>query len=247
MRLEVGSGDGFALAGVGHDHAAEATFQVGEVAGEAEDGHHLGGHGDVEPVLAREAVGDPAKAGDDLAKGTVVHVDDTAPSDAALVDAEVVAPVEMIVEEGRQEVVGAADGVEVAGEVEVDLLHRHHLRVAAASGPALHAEAGAERGLAQADGGTPADPVEAIAQAYRGGGLALAGGRGVDGGHKNEAAGLGSLQGAQVVEVDLRDMAAVLVECLGRDAQALGHGTDRLERRGAGDLDVRRNAHRLAP
>jgi hypothetical protein len=39
--------------------------------------------------------------------------------------------------------------VEVAGEVQVDVLHRHDLRIAAAGRAALHAEARAERGFAQ--------------------------------------------------------------------------------------------------
>jgi hypothetical protein len=51
----------------------------------------------------------------------------------------------------RQQVVRQRNGVEVAGEVQVDVLHRHHLRVAAAGRAALHAEHRAQRGLAQAD------------------------------------------------------------------------------------------------
>jgi hypothetical protein len=44
----------------------------------------------------------------------------------------------------------AGDGVKIAGEMQVDLGHRHDLRIAAARRAALHAETGAERGLAQA-------------------------------------------------------------------------------------------------
>ena len=62
-----------------------------------------------------------------------------------------VAVVDVVVEHGRQEVVGQLDGVEIAGEMEVDVLHGHDLGVAAAGRPALHAEARAQRGLAQAD------------------------------------------------------------------------------------------------
>ena len=73
-----------------------------------------------------------------------------APGDAARIEPELVAPVEVVVDHRRQQVVGRGDGVEIAGEMEVDVLHRRHLGMAAAGGPALHAEAGAERGLAQA-------------------------------------------------------------------------------------------------
>src|SRR5262249_45110750 len=128
-----------------------------------EDRHYFGGHGDVEAVFAREAVGDAAERGDDAAQRPVVHVHDAAPGDAALVDAELVAPVVVVVDKGGQQVVGSADGVEIAGEVEVDVLHRHDLGVAAAGGAALHAKAGAEAGLTQADDSLLADPVKPVA------------------------------------------------------------------------------------
>ena len=57
----------------------------------------------------------------------------------------------MIVDQRRQQVVGGGDGVEIAGEMEIDVLHRHDLGIAAAGRAALDAEAGPERGLAQAD------------------------------------------------------------------------------------------------
>ena len=56
------------------------------------------------------------------------------------VDAERVAVMEVVVEHRGEQVVRRRDRVEVAGEVEVDLVHRDHLRVAAARRAALHAE-----------------------------------------------------------------------------------------------------------
>ena len=129
----------------------EPALQIGKVGGEAEDRHHLARHGDVEARLARVAVGGAAKRGDDLAQRPVVHVDGAAPGDAAGVDIELVAPIDVVVDHRREQIVGGADGVEIAGEMEVDVLHRHDLRVAAAGRAALHAEAGAEARLAHAD------------------------------------------------------------------------------------------------
>ena len=80
--------------------------EIVEVGGKAEDRHHLRGDGDVEAVLAREAVGDAAERGDDLAQRPVVHVHDAAPGDAAGVDAELVAPVDVVVDQRGQQVVG---------------------------------------------------------------------------------------------------------------------------------------------
>ena len=94
----------------------------------------------------------------------------------------------MVVEHGGEQVVGGADGVEVAGEVQVDVVHGNHLGVTAAGGPPLHAEAGAEGRLAEAEQDPLADQVECIAQAHRGGRLALAGGGRRDGGDQDQLA-----------------------------------------------------------
>ena len=82
--------------------------------------------------------------------------------------------VDVVVDQRGEQVVRERDRGEVAGEVEVDVLHRHHLRVAAAGRAALHAEHRAERRLAQADDRLLADAVERIAQADRRGRLAFA-------------------------------------------------------------------------
>ena len=46
----------------------------------------------------------------------------------------------MVVQHSRQQIVGSSDSVHITGEVKVDVLHRHHLCVAAACGSALDAE-----------------------------------------------------------------------------------------------------------
>ena len=82
--------------------------------------------------------------------------------DAAAVDAEAVAPVDVIVDQRRKQIVRRRDGVEVAGEMQVDVFHRHDLGIAAAGRAALHAEAWPERGLAKAAHGLLADAIEAV-------------------------------------------------------------------------------------
>ena len=129
----------------------EALLQVLEARRQAEDRHHFGGDDDVEAVLARVAVGGAAQRDRDLAQRAVVHVDHALPGDAAHVEAELVAVVDVVVDHRGEEIVGERDRVEVAGEMQVDVFHRHDLRVAAARRAALHAEHGPERGLAQAD------------------------------------------------------------------------------------------------
>ena len=92
-----------------------------------------------------------------LAQRAVVHVDAAAPADRERVDAERVAVQDVRVEHRGEQVVRGADRVDVAGEVEVEVLHRHDLRVAAARRAALDPEDRAERRLAQAEHGLLAD------------------------------------------------------------------------------------------
>ena len=173
--LQIGGRDRLAVAGVGDDDPPQPLAQFVQRLGEAEAGHHLAGHGDVEAALVGHRVVGPAQADDDVAQGPVVHVDHPLPDDPARIDAQGVAVVDVVVQHGGQQVVGQLDGVEIAGEMEVDVLHGDDLGIAAAGRPALHAEAGPQRGLAEADRCLLADAVQGVAQADAGGGLAFAG------------------------------------------------------------------------
>ena len=132
---------------------AEARAQVEEIARDGDDRHHLGRGGDVEAGLAGVAVRPTAEADDDVAQGAVVDVDAAPPRDRERVDAELVAVQEVRLEHRREQVVGGADRVDVAGEVEVHVLHRHDLGVAGAGRAALDPEHGPERRLAEAEHG----------------------------------------------------------------------------------------------
>ena len=130
------------------------------------------------------------------------------------------------------------DRVEVAGEVQVDVLHRHHLRVAAAGRTALDAEHRAERGLAQADDRLLADAVERVAEADRGGGLAFAGGRRADRRDQDQLAVGPVGQRIDVAERHLGLVVAVGHEVLLGDAELRRDLGDAQHLRFLGNLDV---------
>ena len=137
---EILRGDRLPVRGRRQDDPAEPRAQVVQVGGEGEDRHDLGGDGDDELGLARDAVLAPAEPDDDVAQRAVADVDDARPEDPVRVDAERVLVVEAVVEERAGQVVRRADGVDVAGQVEVEVLHRDDLAVAAAGGAALDPE-----------------------------------------------------------------------------------------------------------
>ena len=212
---------------------AEALAQVLQVARHGEDRHHLGRCGDVEAGLARVAVGAPALAERDRPQGAVVHVERALPVDPQGVDLVRVPVQDRGVEQRGEQVVGGPDRVDVAGEVEVQVLHRHHLGHAAAGGAALDAEDRAERRLAQAQERVLADVAEPLRQADGRGRLALARLRRRDTGDADDLPVRHVLHPVEHAERDLGLEAAVGLELVGRQARALG---DRLDRQKLGLL-----------
>ena len=81
-----------------------------------------------------------------------------------------------------------SNGVKIAGEMEVNLLHGQHLCVAAACCPTLHAEARAQRGFAQCHNGFLANLVESQRQTDGNGGFTNTRLGSRDGCHQNEVA-----------------------------------------------------------
>ena len=158
----------------------------------------------------------------------VADVDDVGPQDREGIDAQGVAVVEVVVEECRGEVVGGPDGVDVAGQVQVEVLHREDLAVAAARRTALDPEDGAEGWLADRRRRGVADPGEALHEPDRRGALALAERRRGDRGDEDVATpwplGLEALDGG---EADLRLHGTVQLQLVGADPELVGNGGDR--------------------
>ncbi len=227
---------------VAHRDGAEPATQVGEVGRECEDRHHLARGGDVEPGLGGSAVLRATEAADDVAQLAVRDVDRATPGDGR--DLRLV-PVEAVgVHQGGEEVVRRRDRMHVAREVEVDVLHRHDLRVAPARGAALDAEDGAERRLAQGEDRPPADLAEALREGDRGRRLAFAGRRRRDRRDVDQLrVGLAG-EAVEDRELDLRLVAAEELELVRLDPDLGGDVGDRAHRGGLGDLEA--GEHRLS-
>ncbi len=238
--LQIGGRDGLSLAGVGYDDPPQPLLQFPQRLGETEDGHHLGGHGDIVAGLAWHGVVRAAQPDDYVPQRPVVHVDHPLPDDPPRIDAQGVAVLDVVIQHRGQEVVGHLDGVEVAGELEIDVLHRRHLGVTAAGGAPLHAEAWAQRRLTEADARPLADPVQGVAQPDAGSGFAFAGGRRRDRRHQHQLADRCAGQATIQVQRHLGLVLAVMLQVLVANAQLGGNLLDRQHLRGAGNLDVGR-------
>ena len=219
---EVARGHGCLLVGSRDNDATEAFLEVVDRGGEAEDGHDLTGDDDVEAGFARHAVRRAPEADDDVAQRAVVHVEHAFEGDAARVDAERVALLQVVVEHRCEQVVCGGDGREVTGEVKVDVRHRVELGAPSAGGPALHPEDGPHARLTQRGCGGLADVGEPVDEAHRGGRLALTGGRRARGGDEHELASLASGTSLHIGKGDLGLVRAV--------AEDLGFGNADLRR-----------------
>ena len=113
-----------------------------------------------------EAVLPASKADHDLAQRAVVHVHDAAPGDAARVDAQFVAEVQVVVQHRRKQVVAGGNGVEVARKVQVDILHRNYLRISATGSTSFNTKNRAKRWFTQYNSCFLAYPVQSLGQSY---------------------------------------------------------------------------------
>ena len=117
-------GHRLAAAGVADHDPPQSLAHVPQRRRQGEHRHDLGRGGDVEAGLAGHPVLGGAEAHHQVAQGPVVDVEHPAPRHLVDVDPELVPVMEVVVDHGRQQVVGGGHGVHVAGEMEVERLER---------------------------------------------------------------------------------------------------------------------------
>ncbi len=153
------------------------------------------------------------------------------------------------VDRSRDQVVGRSDGMDIACEVKVEVLHRDHLAVAAAGRSALDPEGRSLAGLADTGYGALSQHPQPLRQAHSGGGLTFAKGRGSDGGHIDILALGAVLELLKDVEMDLRLVFAIGLDVILAEAQLGNDLRDGLELGGLGDVQVagdgRQTLHRV--
>ena len=124
----------------------------------------------------------------------------------------------VVVQEGSYHVVGLSDGMEVASEVEVDLIHWQYLGITATGSTALHAEARTERWLTQCHHSLLANLLHTESQAHGYGGLAIASLGRADGCNENEVMIL-KLVLVDVASSNLGDVTAVVFHLVFMDTK----------------------------
>ncbi len=238
LHLEIGSVNRAPVGSIGNQDTAQTVLEIGNAGGQAQNGHDFAGHRDLETVLPGHAVGLAAQADDDIPQGAVVHVHAALKENPAGIDSQKVALLQMVVDDGAQQIVGGGNGVQIAGKMQVDVFHGNDLRITAARGTALDAENRAQRRLAQCDDRLMAQSVESHSKAHGGGGFSLARWRRVDGRDKDELAVGSVLQAFFDAVGDFCLVLSVRLQFLRSDACFLGDLKNGEHRGLLGDFNV---------
>ena len=188
LSLNLACGNRVAVVIVSNDNFCQTLLEVMQAACQAKNSHNLGSNGNVKAVLTRYAVSLAAQAYYDVAQLAVVHIYNTLPRNTARVNVQSVALLDMVVQHCCQQHMCGGDSMEVTGKVQVDVLHRHNLRIAAACSAALNAHAWAEGRLAQSYDNLFAELSQALCQTYGSSGLAFACRSRGDSGNQNQLA-----------------------------------------------------------
>ena len=121
-----------------------------------------------------------------MAQRPVVHIENPLPDDAAHIDTQFIALVNVVVNSGGQQIVSRRNGMHVPRKMNVDIFHRQDLGMPAAGGAALDPEDGAERRFAHGRNRLLAEKVKRLRQTDRCHGLPFSGRSRVDSRHQDE-------------------------------------------------------------
>ena len=233
----------FAVQIIRHQNVPQAFLQIRAVGSQAEDRHHLAGHRDDKAILARDSIHLSAEPYHHVAQGAVVHIEAAFDQHTALVDAQLVPLLHVIVEHGAQQVVCRSQCVHITGKVEVDILHRHHLCITAAGRAALDAEHRTEGRLAQGDDRILPDLCHCFAQPRRCGGLSLSRRGRVDRGHQDQLSILSILEAVVKRVVQLRLKPAVRFQLFFPDPKGSGDLCDGCHLGLLSNFNIRQHSH----
>ncbi len=221
-RLELSRPDWAPVTGIPNDDSAEALFQILRVSGQTEDRHDLGGRGDEETILPGDSASGSAEADYGSTQRPIVHVHRPLPGDAPRVEVQRIPLLQVVVEHRREKGVRRGDRVEITGEVEVDVHHRHDLGVATACRPTLDPEHGAQARLPEAESNPLVTQTQGVGEPHRHSRLSFTRRGRARAGHEDQPAASG-LPVAERVQADLGLVAAEQLQVglleteLGRD------------------------------
>ena len=135
--LEIADRDRLIVIGIGNDRPADAFFKVLQVFGQTHDRHDLRCHGDDESIFAFYAVCFLILSDRYAAQRPIVHIQTALPDDLRRINVQFIPLIDVIIQHRADQIVCRGDRMHIAGKMQVDFLHRHHLGISAAGRAAL--------------------------------------------------------------------------------------------------------------
>jgi len=167
FRFEIFRINRLTFPGVTYIDIATTLLEVFKIIAQTKDSHDLRGRSNVESGFPRHPSGLSAQGSNDIAQPAVVHVHAAFPEDRSRVDPEVSGlGLNVIVDQGSQQVVGLFDRIEVPRKMQVDVRHGNDLAPASPGGSPLDPENGSQAGFPDHSHGLLADMVQPVSQPY---------------------------------------------------------------------------------
>ena len=221
------NGEWFVVLSDAEENIVDATTEIVYTCCETHDSHDFRSWSDVEASLCLDAVL-IAETGDDATETTVVDVHYSAPENLLELESLSLVLETVIVQEGSNHVVGLSDGMEVACEMEVDLIHRQYLCITATGSTTLHTEARTERRFAQCYNSLLSNLLHTEGETHGYGGLTITSLGRTDSGNEDKMMVL-KLVSVNFVRSNLSDVTAVVFYLVFMNSKFCCHFIDRAQ------------------
>ena len=90
---------------------------------------------------------------DHISQHAVIHIHAAFPGDLSRINIQFVSLLNVVIQHGRQQIIGRCDGVKISCKMQIQLFHRNYLGISAARGPSLYAKAWSQGRLSQGNHG----------------------------------------------------------------------------------------------
>ena len=221
-----------------HDDARQSFLEIMKIICKAEHCHDLRSHCDLKSIFSGNSVGTLPKSVHQVSELSVIHVHGPLPGHPFYIYAKAVSLIDMIIQHGSQQIVGSPYGMKISGKMKVDILHGHHLSIAASCRSALDPEYRAEAGLPESQGTFLSDISEAVRKANGCSGFSFSCRSRRDGSHKYELSPGAVLPACDQPVIDLCLILSVLLHIILIYAEGGRNLTDPLHLRALGYLYI---------
>ena len=215
------------ILGDAQEDIIDTATKIFDACCETHDSHNLRSRSDIETCLCLDAIL-IADTGDDAAETTVVYVHHAAPENLLQLESLCLVLETVVVQEGSNHVVGLCNGMEIASEMEINLIHRQNLGVTATCSTTLHAEARTQRWFAKSHYSLLANLLHTQGETYGYGGLAITSLGRTDSGNEDEMMVL-KLVSVNSVRSNLSDVTAVVLYLVFVNSKFCCHFIDRAQ------------------